>query len=230
MVDKGIIYYTDNRVREPIFTIVQKILSGIGLPITSVSLKPIDFGNNIVLKNRERSYPTMVTQITMALENSLSKYVFFCENDVLYPKSHFDFTPFKDDVFYYNTNILRWRTWDKMRSLSCMCCNREFGLAHYRKRMEWIEKEGLDVFRSREPRKARIWGYEPGTKPRRRGGFSDDVCDDWQSDIPVVDIRHNRTFSSPKVKIEEFIHPPTGWKEMSIEDIPFWNLREMFGL
>ena len=50
----------------------------------------------------------MVKQILTALENSTTDYVFFTEHDVLYPKCHFDFTPPRDDIFYYNANVWRW--------------------------------------------------------------------------------------------------------------------------
>ena len=161
----GIIYYTDSRVSEPIFSTVQRILTEVGkekeLPITCVSLKPTDFGDRrIVLKGRERSYPTMIIQIVMALENAQEDYVFFCENDVLYHDSHFDFTPLKDNVFYYNNNVWRWKLWDfklitydNMRPLSCLCVNRKFALEHYKKRLKAVYDLGLDEFRSREPRR-----------------------------------------------------------------------------
>lgn len=232
-VDKGIIYYTDNRVAEPIFSTVQKLLLEVGLPITSVSLKPIYFGNNTVL-NAERSYPTMVRQIIMCLENAKEKYVFFCENDVLYHKSHFDFTPPKDNVFYYNSNVWRWRLWDNkairydgMLPLSCLCCNREFALAHFRLREEKICKH-LDQFRSREPRMSRIWGYEPGGKKIKNGGLTDDVRETWHSEFPNIDIRHKRTFSRLKCTQDDFRKQPENWQEISINDIPEWNLASLF--
>jgi hypothetical protein len=238
--EKGIIYYTDNRAREFVLLLVQRILNEISkerdLSITSVSLKPIKFGHNIVLENRERSYPTMVRQIVMALENSPAKNVFFCENDVLYHPSHFDFTPPKDNVFYYNSNVWRWRLWDdhairydKMWPLSCLCCNREFALEHYKMRERKIIEWGENEFRSREPRRARIWGYEPGTKLKRRGGLTNDVAESWYSEFPNIDMRHARTFSRLKCTPEDFTHAPENWEEIDIFDIPGWNLEELLG-
>ncbi|MBU2051242.1 MAG: glycosyltransferase, partial [Gammaproteobacteria bacterium] len=46
---KGIVYYTDNRLDPEIMAACQRQISKSGLPIVSVSLKPIDFGENIVL-------------------------------------------------------------------------------------------------------------------------------------------------------------------------------------
>lgn len=237
---KGIIYYTDNRVVEPIFSSVQKILTKIGkekgMPITCVSLKPTDFGDRrIVLENRERSYPTMIRQIIMALEASEEDYVFFCENDVLYHPSHFDFTPPKPNVFYYNSNVWRWKLWDdkairydKMLPLSCLCCDRKYVLDHYRFREKKMKEFGESEFRSREPRRARVWGYEPGTKSKKRGGLTDYNFDTWHSKFPNVDIRHARTFSRLKCTMEDFKNPPENWEEVEAKDIPGWDLDEVF--
>ena len=237
-MSKGIIYYTDNRLSGSIYEQSQKTIKDAGLPITSASLKPIDFGDNEVL-NLTRSYPTMVRQILSCLERSKEDYVFFCEHDVLYPKSHFDFTPPRDDIFYYNENIWRWDfytdkviTYDRLISLSCMCCNRKLALEHYKMRLGKIIEMNLDEDRSREPRFGRVWGYEPGTKKKKRGGFTDDDYETWRSALPIVDVRHGKTFSKPKVTRESFKHPPSldVWKETTIDKIQGWDLKGMFNL
>jgi len=222
---RGIIYYTDNRIGEPIRTNVRKTIKASGLPITSCSLKSIRFGNNIVVEGK-RSYPTMVMQILTALENAKEKYVFFCEHDVLYSPSHFEFTPGKDDIYYYNLNNWRWDyphdraiQYNGLTSLSMMCCNRMLAINHYRIRQSLIDSQGLDKIRSREPRWARRFGYEPGTKPIRRGGVTDEKYETWRSEFPNIDIRHNKTFSSPKTRLEDFKHKPTGWKESKLSGI-----------
>ncbi len=236
-MDKGIIYYTDNRIGEPIIPLVRKYILMAGLPIVSCSLKPIDFGQNIVLEGRVRSYPTMVMQIVTALEASTAKYVFFCEHDVLYHKSHFDFTPPRDDVYYYNINNWRWDyytdriiQYDGLTSLSQLCVNRQTVLSHYKHRQRKMVALNLDEHRAREPRWARCWGYEPGTKKRRKGGFSDEDNEKFRSELPNIDIRHGKTFSKPKTTLDSFKTKPTGWVETTIDKIPGWNLKELFGL
>jgi hypothetical protein len=235
-MNKGCIYYTDNRLAEPIFSIVQGCIKASKLPITSVSLSPINFGGNYVL-SLPRGYITMIKQIAHALTESKCKYVFFCEHDVLYPLSHFEFTPEKDDLFYYNANVWRWKypeelaiTYDRLISLSGLCVNRKFALAHYNARLKKIKELKLDQVKGHDPLWARRWGYEPGTKKIKRGGFSDDDFETWMSAEPIVDIRHRRTFSPTKVTLESFKHLPTGWKETTIDKIPGWNLREIFDL
>jgi hypothetical protein len=240
-MSRGIIYYTDNRLNQGwyknLFKLVQKFISDSGLPIVSCSLQPIDFGENIVLEGCSRSYPTMALQILTALEAQGTKYVFFCEHDVLYHPSHFDFTPPTDNLYYYNVNNWRWPipqdyliTYDGLTSLSSLCVNRELAVEHYKYRLKHIEELGLDKVRSREPRWARKFGYEPGTKPRRRGGITNEEHVKHKSLLPNIDIRHKLTFSRPKVHLEEFKHLPETWTVGTIDSIPGWNLRKLFGL
>jgi len=177
----------------------------------------------------------MAEQILMALQASEADYVFFCEHDVLYHPSHFDFVPLNDDIYYYNVNNWRWLypqdyliTYSGLTSLSSLCCNRELAIRHYQLRLRLIEEQGLDKLRGREPRWARRFGYEPGTKPRRRGGVSDEECMRRRSSCPNIDIRHSRTFSRPKVTLAEFKHPPSDFVIGSFGDVPDWNLKELF--
>ena len=233
---RGVIYYTDNKIEQSeIYKVCQdelrKSFSG---EIIVVSLKPVDFGSqNIVLGGEVRSYPTMIKQIITALEYSTADNVFFCEHDVLYNPSHFDFNPPRPDVFYYNSNVWRWLygsdtviRHDRMLPLSAMCANRLLALDNYRIRQKRMEELGLDKFRSREPRWGRRWGYEPGTKKKRRGGITDDDFEVWESAYPIIDIRHRWSFSSPKVKLEDFRHKPKWWEERGIEEI--WSLASLF--
>ncbi len=233
---KGIIFYTDNRIKNPIKARVESTILSAELPVVSVSLKPLDFGHNIVIHGMERGYITYLTQINAALISSSSDYVFFCEQDVLYPKSHFDFQPARNDIFYYNSNVWKWEfghkkvvTYDRMLPLSCLCVNREFALEHYGARLELAQKRA-DELTSREPDLARKWGYEPGTKKKKRGGFSDDDFETWESEFPVIDIRHVGTFSPPKCTLGSFKYPPKNWREMAIAKLPGWDLKGMFNL
>lgn len=231
---KGIIYYTDNQLREPIFSIVQELISLSGLPITSVSLLPLDFGDNFVLSLKP-GYITMIKQIIKALEQSKADLVYFCEHDVLYPPSHFDFTPKKDNIFYYNDHVWRWKypddyliSYERLISLSGLSVNRKYALEHYKKRLQKIQQLELETEGKREPTWARKWGYEPGTKKIKRGGFSDDDFETWTSKDPLIDIRHGKTFSSTKVTLDSFTHQPTNWKQVTLDKIPFWDLKGLF--
>ena len=234
---KAILYYTDNspKVDPLIISLCQKYIAASGLPIVSVSLKPIDFGHNIVLEGRVRSYPTMVDQITMGLEEIEADQVFFCEHDVLYHPSHFEFTIPTDTIYYYNDFIWRWSyhtdlaiTYERLMSLSTLTASHELLYNHFKLRQKLVRDWEWDETRSREPRWARRMGYEPGIKKMRRGGITDEDYVAWQTPVPNIDIRHGATFTRSKCSLADFTHPPQGWKETTIDGIPEWNLRKLF--
>lgn len=215
---KSIIYYTTNKLDKTITEMVRKRILESGLPIVSCSLEPINFGKNIVL-DLEPGPTTMVKQILAALEASESEHVFFCEHDVLYDPTHFDFTPPLKDTFYYNTNVWRWDyhndkviTYDHFCSLSGLCVARKKTLEHYRKRLATILEKGFDKLPGKNPSWARKMGYEPGKK-------TGELTDEWKSEYPNIDIRHNKTLTPIKMTLESFIHKPTGWRESTIDQI-----------
>ena len=105
--DKTIIYVSSNR-EDPEFekrvreTLVKN--SG-GLPIISVTQKPIDFGTNICVGDVGASGFNFVRQIQIATEAAKTKFVIHAESDCLYPPDYFEFTPPREDIAYRNTNI-----------------------------------------------------------------------------------------------------------------------------
>jgi hypothetical protein len=216
---KGILYYTDNQLNLKIARRVQKQLNSIGLPITSVSLKPMPhFGRNIHLPLR-RSYITMFQQILAGLESMTEDIVFFCEHDVLYHPSHFDFTPSDQNLYYYNTNVWRYNSdtkvyvrTDDCRQVSGLCGYRKLLIEHYRKRLELIEKQGF----------SRKMGFEPGTHGREER-VDDIKSEKWESEFPNIDIRHGSNLTESKWKPEDYRNKKyaQGWQE--IEDAPYWG-------
>ncbi|KKS13831.1 hypothetical protein A2617_00260 [Candidatus Daviesbacteria bacterium RIFOXYD1_FULL_41_10] len=215
---KSTIYYTTNKLDKTITEMVRKRILESGLPIVSCSLEPINFGKNIVL-DLEPGPTTMVKQILTALEASESEYVFFCEHDVLYNPTHFDFTPPRKDTFYYNTNVWRWDykgnkviTYDHFCSVSGLCVSRKKALEHYQRRLSAIIEKGFDKLPGKNPTWARKMGYEPGKK-------TGELVGEWKSEYPNIDIRHNKTLTPIKMTLESFRHKPTGWRESTIDQI-----------
>jgi len=219
-IKKGIVYYTDNRCDERIMKAVQLQLEKTGLPIVSVSLKSIDFGQNIVL-GAERGNLTMFKQILKGLEAIDADIVFFCEHDVLYSQEHFDFVPECQDVFYYNENS--WRVdaesghalFYYARSTSGLCAYRDLLLNHYRERVRRVEKEGF----------SRRMGYEPGTHHRKER-IDDYGSKAWMSDKPNIDIRHKKTLTQNRWTQDQFRNKKScrGWKES--DTVPGWGQTE----
>ena len=197
----GLLYYTDNELEGTnIEKVCQKQLKkGAGQNrIVSVSLKPISFGDNIVLP-LERGQLTMFKQILAGLKALDTDIVYFCEADVLYHSSHFKFVPLKKDRFYYNDNGWRTKLEDGFsvkydhKALSQMCCDRKLAIKEFETRVKDVEKNGFHN-----------GGYEPGTRSINRGGFSDSKSDLFTSKYPNVDIRHDKNMTASKWKPEDF--------------------------
>lgn len=186
---KGIIYFTDNRLDPKIMKMCQDQLVKTGLPIVSASLQPIDFGKNLVLP-LERGWHTYFKQILAALEASSADMIFFCEHDVLYPQSHFDFTPPTKIKFYYNQNWVKVRwpydgtgvSWDADQ-VSGLCCDRKLAIEFYKEKVATFDKESFD-------RK-----FEPGS------GINSEV---WRSAESYVDIRQEYAQTKNKWSINDF--------------------------
>jgi len=219
---KGVLYYTDNKLDERIMNTAQNLINegAKDLEIVSVSLKPINFGKNIHLP-LERGYLTMFKQILTGLKAMTSDVVFFCEHDVMYHPSHFEFTPVEKNKYYYNTNVWKIRASDgfavkvdDMRQLSGLCAFRETLINHYEERVRRVEAEGF----------TRNMGFEPGTHNRKER-VDDLKSERWDSESPNLDIRHDTNLTSNRWKKEDFRNQKytQGWTEKNIKDIIGWN-------
>lgn len=225
---KGVVYISACTVDEKLLNICKdRLKRSFAGPIVSVTLKPCDLGTNIVmdLKPNKRN---IFKQILAGLEALDTDYVFLCDDDVLYHPSHFDFTPPRDDRFYYNLNWWRVRTtdgfsvhWDGNQS-NFLCANRKLLIEEYRQRVEVTEREGWSNR-----------GYEPGTRGLKRGGFNDRRSGQWRSEFPNIDIRHGKNLTGDKWKKEDFRDPRysvgwnerfnKSWGEKALNDIEGWE-------
>jgi len=218
---KGILYYTDNELDPKIMKFCQEQIK-VGAKqnrIVSVSLKKIGFGDNITL-DKNRGYETMAKQILAGLKALDTDIVFFCEHDVLYHHSHFEFIPPEKDVFYYNDNVWFLRLKDghtlhyNANQLSGLCAYREPLIKHYEERVALIEKEGF----------SRKIGFEPMThnriKWKNKYGY-----ESWKSREPNVDIKHATNLTSARWSKDQFRNKKftEGWKEGENWKISGWN-------
>ena len=213
-ITKAALYYTCNSHDPTLELAARNNLKRAtnGHEIGCVALQRTDFGDWTIVLDREKSGGTMHYQILAGLERSTADYVFLCESDVFYSPSHFEFTPPDDSVIYYNTNVWRVRYSDGhavrtkgLQQVSGICANRQLLLAHYRKRIEIIERNGgvFDVKRM---------AYEPGT----RGRFGDEKIANWSSPYPNLDITgHGNTLTTPHFSVESFRNKKfaEGWME-----------------
>lgn len=221
------LYYTNNKPEEELMKKCQKqILKGIGNHrLVSVSLKPIDFGENLCLPDKlgiqlESGGLTQAMQILAGLEMLDSDYVFFTECDVLYHPSHFDFVPPEKDKYYYNINVWKLRMSDghaihyDVQSLSGICAYRELLLEHYKKKIEKIKEIGWSI----------NIGYEPGTHDRPER-VDDYKAESWKSEWPNIDLRHasHEHMSKAKWSLDDFVHKEHAINWIENDNIPGWG-------
>jgi len=221
----GVLYYTDNDLDPEIMEKCQKQIKKLVARyhrIVSVSLKPLDFGDNIHLPLK-RGYLTMFKQILAGLKELDTDYVFFCEHDVLMHPSHFYFTPKEKDVFYYNTNVVKIRMSDGFgvrvddcKQLSGLCANREFLLEYYKKLVEMVENNP-DI-------NIRKIGFEPGTHNRIEE-FNNYKAEGWKSEFPNIDLRHDKNATASRWTKEEFRNQKftKGWEAKENFNVPGWG-------
>lgn len=221
MKTKGLVYYTNHSAQEKILLACQAQLKRCmeiwKFPIISVSQKPMNFGQNFVMNKMEKSVLSMYKQILKGLEECKTDVVFFVEHDVLYHPSHFDFTPERDDHFYYNRNewhvssVTGKTVFYQHNNTTELSAFREPLMAHIKRAIE----VNTDSFHG-------SYGIAPPKgipKEEQKGKH----YGTYMSEVPNVDIRHPNTLSRPRMTKEEFRSESgrRGWTES--DGIPGWG-------
>lgn len=238
---KAIIYYTDNQLNLKLAHDVQWQLADISyhrkMPIISASLKPMQFGKNIHLP-LQRGYLTMAKQILAALEACEADIVYFCEHDVLYHDSHFDFSPLQKDKIYYNVNVWRVRNTDghalytdNLQQLSGLVGYRGTLIKHFRLRVDLLLNAAGRLREDEFNTYVRAMGFEPGTHNREER-VDDLKAESFKSKYPNLDIRHDKNLTPSRWNPDQFRNKKftEGWTELYVAEIPGWNLKEIASL
>lgn len=223
---KEIIFYTDSALKhKKLGRWSKQTIKDSGLPILSIALKKkTDIGRGLAF-HANRSHTTLYAQILLGLLISEAKYVFLCEHDVLYHPSHFKFTPPTDDKYYYNNNVYKYRLSDRKvvgydcNWLSQLCTSRKLLIDHYIKRFKIIANG------------KKAYGYEPGSGQSWR--VDKITLERWVSEYPNIDVRHGQNWTGvDRMNPREFRDKRTceNWKEIKVEDIPYWNTKELLSL
>lgn len=226
---RGMVYYTDNRLDPTLMSACQKQLQKAvkDRRIVSVSLEPINFGDNIALP-MERGYLTMFKQILMGLQALDTDIVFLCEHDILYHPSHFEFVPPEKDKFYYNLNV--WKVDAKTghalhydcKQTSGLCAYRELLVEHYKKRVEKTEAAFWSMDKTEFGRFIRMQGFEPGSHGRAER--VDDVKSEiWESAVPNIDIRHDCNLTPSRWRQDQFRDQRNCRNWIEADAIPGWG-------
>lgn len=233
-VTKGMIYYTDSgldeKIAKPIRENLEEISQEDHLPIVSASLKRLSYGvKNIFFPSLKRGYLTMFKEILGALENSASDIIFFCEHDVLYHPSHFDFVPSDPNTFYYNENVWFLRIDDghalhyDVKQVSGLCGYREALITHYKERYRLVEEKQKELSEVEFNKWVRHMGFEPMTHGRI-DWKTKYKAEGWKSETPNIDIKHGKNLTGQRWKKEQYRNQKLliNWEESDTE-IPGWG-------
>jgi len=136
-MDRTIIYYSANTESPEFEELIRQDLlkKAKGIPIISVTRKPIDFGTNICVGEVPVSYTSEWRQVLIGLKAAKTKYAIAAEADCLYPEEYFTFTPEEKKVYNYNNIYLVWKNHNGFWQKTGYCegaqmCDREY----------WIER------------------------------------------------------------------------------------------
>lgn len=195
-----------------------------GIPIVSVSQKPISFGENYCLGDIGRCGLSIDLQLMEGLKHIATKWVALAEHDCIYSAEHFAWTPPDDKHFFYNDHnwLAQWKNprfpeWDGMFSFkrlrrvqSQLICATE------------LLREATDIKLKvlSDPswlkRYARGRLGEPGSadlaraikmsrfkdvrhlRPLLKEYITGYAARDWRTKIPNIDIRHGNNFTGPR--------------------------------
>ncbi len=184
--DATIIYYTSNR-EDPEFEkrVQENLLKNCGgLPIISVSHKPINLGTNICVGDVGVSGFNMFRQVQIACEAATTDFVISAEADCLYPPDYFQFRPPELDLCYRNSNLYvmpdkrDYFFYKKEGATHAQIVGRKFYL-------EVLNKLFKDA-----PR----WSVEEKNFPKERWRKEDvfDKIEYWQTENPVFQIKTHK--------------------------------------
>lgn len=107
MKDVTILYYTSNKEHPKFEERIQKKLldNCAGLPIISISQKPMKLGKNICVGDVGVSGFNMFRQVLIGCQEAKTKFILSAEADCCYPPDYFTFIPPREDMCYRNTNL-----------------------------------------------------------------------------------------------------------------------------
>src|SRR3990167_4876857 len=178
--DLSVIYITANVLPRRFARKTQEqLLKAIGgLPLVSVSKKPMDFGENICVGNTPRSQANIYRQALIGAKAATTRYMAIAEDDVLYSPEHFKYRP-PLGVFAYGVNNWSVFTWGTpmftlksplgRKNLNALICERKLFVEAIEERFRlWPDDNKISSSTFGEPRR---YDKHLGTTPYPVEGF-----------------------------------------------------------
>ena len=226
-MDKTLIFCTENRCPEPLFSsVISNLKSKVNRqPVISVSFTPIDLGTNISIGGYKRSWRRLYEQLLLGCKLAETKYVGIIEHDCFYTEEHLEYIPPSDDKFYYNENVIL-VNWDEKKhpdkmgmysrfphqrlALSQMVCNRELYIKALEGRLALIRrnKEATkQIDHINEPGQSKIAQKLINRANSGSAAYLKKLLPDFieleqyevfHNKIPNLDVRHGGNFTGPR--------------------------------
>lgn len=214
-----VIYYTANVVspRWEQFVMCQLRKSINGLPLITVSQKPMSYGENVCVGDIGQSHLNIYRQMLVGAKAAKTRYVAFVEDDILYPPDHFQFRPSRDDVAAYNMH--KWALYTWMRP-PC------FNTSSYRRTTGCIIARDMFI----EAMEERFARWPGDTAPLSH--FTEVGRHEQQLGVKV---RKSEEFRSNNPHVVVFHEMALGWKHLGKRkrpgeerpfEIPYWGRAE----
>ena len=195
---KQILYYSHNIIDgTPLNNLCRQLLLATGIPIVSVTHKPIDLGKNIVvdLQPGKQAY---YKQMSIGLEACSADIIYLCEHDCLYHPSHFELLPTPYPIMF-NRNQYRccsygaYKTTDRDHFMSALIGRREVLVDRMRNKQGFIMTEHIDGLHLKGP-------------------------------LPILDIRHKNCASDPFFRgWKDCLQRPMWMKRKIVHNLPYWG-------
>lgn len=218
MQDLTVIYLTASEIKESFAEYQRKILlEAVGdRPLISISRKPLDFGQNI-LDDGQRCYSNIYRQMLRAAKIATTPFMAVAEDDVLYPKEHFDFFRPEKDTFAYNQSRWALFTWGEPT----------YNWRNRKSNCSLIAPRELMI----EALEERFAKYPDGTPPEKTGelgrwrvekqlGLTLRKSAEVFSKVPIIQINHESATEQRQVGRRKALGP------LKAYDIPFWGKAE----
>jgi hypothetical protein len=207
-----IIYYTDNSLREPIFSLcLNQVKSAAqGRRIICVSHRPTALGDNICVGDIGRSYQSYYVQILAGAKAATTEYVATVEHDCLYAPGYFEFTPPSDNIFYYNSNV--WfaayatgvYSYYRRKIQSNMICNRKLLIGAIEEKLAQVLSDYPSEGKAKYQCEPGVCDHRPefieakmNWCNKQSRPFKQYRSEFFGSHMPNLDIRHDGNFTRP---------------------------------
>lgn len=195
---KQILYYSHNIIDgTPLNNLCRQLLLATGIPIVSVTHKPIEFGKNIVV-NLPPGKQAYYKQMSIGLEACNADVIYFCEHDCLYHPSHFELLPIPCPIMF-NRNQYRCysygahKTTDRDCFMSALIGCREVLVDRMRKKQGFVLNEYAGSLH-------------------------------LEGLLPILDIRHKKCASNPYFRCwTDRLQRPIWMKRKIVRTLPYWG-------